>query len=119
MRYLGQTYPEETQRMVITQRENIKSHYPFAVVGINLTLLLVDLLGIKEKRFTIYYHYYSWLLFSLKDILTNKYLNRYTLPEYANSGYYDMFEDRRAFYEVCMIDNNHNIFFNLIETHLI
>lgn len=50
MRYLGQTYPEETQRMVITQRENIKSHYPFAVVGINLTLLLVDLLGIKEKR---------------------------------------------------------------------
>ena len=58
MRYLGQTYPEETQRMVTTQRENIKTHYPFAVVGINLTLLLADLLGIKEKRF----HIYSFLL---------------------------------------------------------
>jgi hypothetical protein len=50
MRYLGQTYPDETQRMVTTQRENIKTHYPFAVVGINLTLLLVDILGIKDKR---------------------------------------------------------------------
>jgi hypothetical protein len=50
MRYLGQTYPEETQRMVTSQKENIKTHYPFAVVGINLTLLLVDLLGVKDKR---------------------------------------------------------------------
>jgi hypothetical protein len=87
MRYLGQTYPEETQRMVSTQRENIKTHYPFAVVGINLTLLLVDILGIKEKR-------------SLPPSLPPHLSLRYSLPEQATSGYYEMFEDRRAFYEV-------------------
>lgn len=50
MRYLGQHYPADTLRMVSSQKENIKSHYPFAVVGINMTLMLCEVIGIREKR---------------------------------------------------------------------
>lgn len=77
MRYLGETYPTETQRMLRTQKENIKTHYPFAVVGINLTLLLCEILGIREKK--------------------------YQQSEKISSGYYDMFQDKKAFYELFCI----------------
>jgi uncharacterized membrane protein (DUF485 family) len=63
--------------MVASQKENIKSHYPFAVVGINMTLMLSEVLGIREKRF--------------QD------------RQEANSGFFEMFEDKHAFYEVCSV----------------
>lgn len=50
MSYLGSRYPADTQRMIATQKENIKSHYPFAVVAVNLTLMLCDIVGIRDKR---------------------------------------------------------------------
>jgi hypothetical protein len=77
MRYLGQNYPADTLRMVASQKENIKSHYPFAVVGINMTLMLSEVLGIREKRF--------------QD------------RQEANSGFFEMFEDKHAFYEACSV----------------
>jgi hypothetical protein len=50
MLYMGRQYPDKTQQMLLRNTANVKTNYPFAVVGINMTILLCDILGIREKR---------------------------------------------------------------------
>ena len=50
MLYMAKTYPDKTQAMLLKNTANVKTNYPFAVVGINMTILLCDILGIREKR---------------------------------------------------------------------
>lgn len=47
---LCETYPERTQRMLASNRANTKSNYPFAIVGVNLTLMLAELFHLKDHR---------------------------------------------------------------------
>jgi hypothetical protein len=57
--------------MLTRNKANIKANYPFAIVGINITLLLGELLSLRD----------------------HKYLS-------AQSGYWELFEDGNAFFEL-------------------
>eukprot|EP00428_Durinskia_dybowskii_P074935 CAMPEP_0170403724 /NCGR_PEP_ID=MMETSP0117_2-20130122/26252_1 /TAXON_ID=400756 /ORGANISM="Durinskia baltica, Strain CSIRO CS-38" /LENGTH=364 /DNA_ID=CAMNT_0010660695 /DNA_START=216 /DNA_END=1310 /DNA_ORIENTATION=- len=50
MIYLGDVYPEHTQHMIQTHMPNKKNNYPFAIVGVNVTLLLADLLKLRDAQ---------------------------------------------------------------------
>jgi hypothetical protein len=50
MIYLSEIYPERARDMIARNRTNTKSQYPFAIVGVNLTLLLADILQLKAER---------------------------------------------------------------------
>ena len=50
MTYLGVKYPLKAQSMLIANKLNTKANYPFAIVGINITLLLVDLLNLRDQK---------------------------------------------------------------------
>lgn len=71
MIYMGQTYPNKFQIMLANNRENIKSKYPFAIVAVNVTLLLTEVFNIRDQ----------------------KYLG-------VQANYWAMFEDVHSFYEV-------------------
>jgi hypothetical protein len=47
---LAETYPDRTQRMLLSNRQNTKGNYPFAIVGINLTLMLAELFSLKDHK---------------------------------------------------------------------
>lgn len=93
MRYLSANYSGSTQRMILSNKENIKTNYPFAVVGINLTLLLVDVLGIKDKKFVS-------LLFFFSFTFSNRYLTPPPPPDGNVATSFDMFSEENVFYEV-------------------
>jgi hypothetical protein len=46
---LGEEVPEKTRRMVDENRANVKTNYPLAVVAVNITLLLAELLHLRDK----------------------------------------------------------------------
>ena len=71
MTYLGVKYPLKAQSMLQANKINTKTNYPFAVVGINITLLLAELLNLRDQR----------------------YLS-------TSAGYWGTFEDDSAFFEV-------------------
>ena len=51
--YLGDTIPERLQMMVQSNKTNIKTNYPFAVVAVNLSMLLIELFHLRENRFVL------------------------------------------------------------------
>ena len=65
------SYPKETLMMIEKNKQNMKSNYPFAIVGVNLCLLLIDLLNLRD----------------------HKYLT-------TQAGYWEVFEDKNSFFEV-------------------
>ena len=50
MTYLGVKYPLKAKAMLNANRVNTKTNYPYAVVGINITLLLAELLNLRDQR---------------------------------------------------------------------
>lgn len=54
MTFMCRTFPERSQDMLTRNKANIKANYPFAIVGINLTLLLADLIGLKDQKYEIF-----------------------------------------------------------------
>ena len=50
MTYLCHNYSQKTKNILQTQQANTKSNYPFASVGVNLTLLLADILSLRDQR---------------------------------------------------------------------
>lgn len=76
--YFGEVYKEISQDMIGSNRSNTKQNYPYAIVGVNLTLLLAD-------------------LFSLKD---NEFLTK-------QAGYWSMFDEPEAFYELFSLSFMH------------
>ena len=48
--FFGNKYADVSARMLAQNRANLKTNYPYAVVGINLTLLLADLLNLKDNK---------------------------------------------------------------------
>ena len=50
MTYLGVKYPMKAQSMLQANKVNTKTNYPFAIVGINITLLLGELLNLRDQR---------------------------------------------------------------------
>ena len=48
--YLGETYPAAAQQMLINHQANKKNNYPFAIVGVNLTLLLAELFKLRDPQ---------------------------------------------------------------------
>lgn len=49
--YFGEVYKEISQRLIEENKSNTKNNYPYAIVGVNLTLLLADLFSIKDNEF--------------------------------------------------------------------
>jgi len=47
---LIETYPEKAKGMIETNMSNTKSNYPFAIVGINLTLLMIEVLHLRDQQ---------------------------------------------------------------------
>lgn len=73
--HMGLNYPKRTFEMVEANKTNTKTKYPFAIVVINITLMLTELLHLRDNGYM-----------SLQGI-----------------GYWDLFEDPCAFYEIfCM-----------------
>lgn len=50
MTYLGETYAEAAQQMLLNNQANKKNNYPFAIVGVNLTLLLAELFKLRDPQ---------------------------------------------------------------------
>jgi ELMO/CED-12 family len=44
-------YPLKAQAMLNANKLNTKTNYPFAIVGINITLLLAELLNLRDQRY--------------------------------------------------------------------
>jgi ELMO/CED-12 family len=51
MTYLVVKYPLKAQAMLNANKLNTKTNYPFAIVGINITLLLAELLNLRDQRY--------------------------------------------------------------------
>mmetsp|Transcript_47291 Transcript_47291/g.60761 ORF Transcript_47291/g.60761 Transcript_47291/m.60761 type:complete len:397 (+) Transcript_47291:89-1279(+) len=49
--YFTERYTHKATTMMEAQRPCTSSHYPFAIVGINLTMMLADVLSLKERKF--------------------------------------------------------------------
>jgi hypothetical protein len=50
MIYLGDTYADVAQQMLLNNQANKKNNYPFAIVGVNLTLLLAELFRLRDPQ---------------------------------------------------------------------
>lgn len=50
MIYLGETYSDAAQQMLQSNQANKKNNYPFAIVGVNLTLLLAELFKLRDPQ---------------------------------------------------------------------
>jgi hypothetical protein len=49
MVYLGENYPERALQMLQAQMPNKKDNYPYAIVGVNVTLLLAELFRLRDS----------------------------------------------------------------------
>lgn len=47
---LGKMYYNKTIQMVNENKTNTKNNYPFAIVGVNLTLLLIEVFHLRDKK---------------------------------------------------------------------
>jgi hypothetical protein len=50
MTYLAHNYEDRSKRMLDDNRANTKGRYPFAIVGINITLLLAEVLNLRDQK---------------------------------------------------------------------
>jgi hypothetical protein len=75
MLYMAKHFPEQTHDMAFRNKSNSKSKYPFAIVGVNITLLLADIIQLKG----------------------NGYKSK------NNATYLQLFEDSNAFYKIFSI----------------
>lgn len=50
MIYLGETYADVALQMLQNNQANKKNNYPFAIVGVNLTLLLAELFKLRDPQ---------------------------------------------------------------------
>ncbi len=62
MIYLGNKYTVLSNDRLLRNKVNSKSNYPYAIVGVNLTLLLADLLSLKDQRYLSEQRSF-WMLF--------------------------------------------------------
>lgn len=78
MLYLCKRHQTAVLGMMQRNQANSKTNYPFAIVGVNLTLMLIEIFQIRDQ----------------------KYLT-------SNAGYWDLFHDKDAFYEIFSICFGH------------
>lgn len=72
--YFGNKFPEMSLERIEKNKANVKTKYPYAIVAVNLTLLLAELISLKD----------------------NKYFS-------VQAGHWGVFEDPTAFFEIfCM-----------------
>jgi hypothetical protein len=71
MAYMMKIHPLRSQDMLQRNKENTKLKYPFAIVGVNITLLLAEVLNLRDQ----------------------KYLS-------AQANYWETFESPAAFFEI-------------------
>lgn len=71
MIYFGEVYQQHAQSMIQRNKTNVKENYPYAIVCVNLTLLLADLFMLKNQGYA------------------NK-----------HASYFNMFEEKEAFFEI-------------------
>jgi hypothetical protein len=72
--YFGQHHHQVYENCLLENKANIKTNYPFAIVSINLTLLLIELFQLRDYKY--------------KEI---------------SADYWEIFEDGDAFYEVRVV----------------
>lgn len=61
--HMGLSHPKETQEMVQANKVNTKTKYPFAIVGVNITLLLAELLHLRDNKYMFKQGVGYWALF--------------------------------------------------------
>ena len=66
MLHLASNYRTRTQQMLVNNKQNLKTKYPFAIVGVNVTLLLADVLKVSQMGFLGIQATY-WELFESDD----------------------------------------------------
>mmetsp|Transcript_49984 Transcript_49984/g.92964 ORF Transcript_49984/g.92964 Transcript_49984/m.92964 type:complete len:452 (-) Transcript_49984:177-1532(-) len=49
--YFTDTYNRKALRMATANSASVAANYPFGIVAVNLTLMLVDVLGLRQRRF--------------------------------------------------------------------
>jgi len=69
--YFCRTKQSVALEMIERNKQNIKSNYPFAIVAVNITLLLSEILNLRDQQYLM-----------------------------MQANYWELFEDRVAFYEV-------------------
>lgn len=74
MLHMGLSHPEKTQEVLQANRVNTKTKYPFAIVCVNITLLLAEILNLRDC----------------------KYMS-------SQAGYWSMFEEQEAFFDMFCI----------------
>lgn len=52
--YLGRKFPDKCLAMVTKNKANVKANYPFAIVGVNITLLLAELFHLRDHKYRIH-----------------------------------------------------------------
>jgi len=63
MLHMGLTHSKETQEMVQANKVNTKTKDPFAIVGVNITLLLAELLHLRDNKYMFQQGVGYWALF--------------------------------------------------------
>lgn len=48
--FMGHNFSVRTAQMVQSQRANSKANYPFAIVAVNITLMMADVMGLRDQR---------------------------------------------------------------------
>ena len=94
MAYLGNTYQRRCLSMMAANKENVKSNYPFAVVGVNLVLLLTEVLWFKSR------HFASGYGISVRVYRAMSFMLIVLCYLFSESVFYVMFEDSSAFFEL-------------------
>jgi hypothetical protein len=52
MIFFGNKFSEINKDRILKNKANIKTNYPFAIVGVNLTLLLAELFSLRDNRYS-------------------------------------------------------------------
>lgn len=82
MIYMGSKYTARTQKMLSAQMPNAATNYPFAIVGINTTLLLATIISLKDQKYLsaqacywkFFEHPYAFFEVLLQHILMTSYI---------------------------------------------
>jgi ELMO/CED-12 family len=51
MGYMAQKYCTETKNLLQKNEKNVSTNYPFAIVGVNICMLLIELLNLRDAKY--------------------------------------------------------------------
>jgi hypothetical protein len=96
--------------MLSKNKANVKSNYPFAIVAINITLLLGEQLGLRDHKYVSSFRMNKMIISYIRDdtltlMVTVIDIIRICSRRYLSQpvGYWDLFNDSNSFFELFCI----------------